>query len=107
MSEDKVRTKDSCWSMGTIYDPKELLGVSTTGPGLDEVYTSENHNLLSVTPNLVMLEPTILLQCIEYYYALCSTLWCDVNFSYTMFACIVVNRRARDRGPRDSAGGKY
>jgi hypothetical protein len=34
MSEDKVRTKDSCWSMGTIYDPRELPGVSTTGPGI-------------------------------------------------------------------------
>jgi hypothetical protein len=32
MSEDKVRTKDSCWSVGTIYDPRELLGVSTVGP---------------------------------------------------------------------------
>jgi hypothetical protein len=37
MSEDKVHIKDSCWSMGTIYDPRELPGVSTTGPGLDEV----------------------------------------------------------------------
>jgi hypothetical protein len=27
-----VRTKDSCWSVGTIYDPRELPGVSTTGP---------------------------------------------------------------------------
>jgi hypothetical protein len=26
-----VRTKDSCWSVGTIYDPRELLGVSTIG----------------------------------------------------------------------------
>jgi hypothetical protein len=34
MSEDKVRTKDQCWSVGTIYDPRELLGVSTTGPGI-------------------------------------------------------------------------
>jgi hypothetical protein len=32
MSEDKVRTKDSCWSVGTIYDPRELPGVSTAGP---------------------------------------------------------------------------
>jgi hypothetical protein len=37
MSEDKVRTNDSCWSVRTIYDPRELSGVSTTGPGLDEV----------------------------------------------------------------------
>jgi hypothetical protein len=34
MSEDKVRTKDSCWSMGTIYDHRELPGVSTVGPGI-------------------------------------------------------------------------
>jgi hypothetical protein len=34
MSEDKVRTKDSCWSVGTIYDPRELPGVSTTGSGI-------------------------------------------------------------------------
>jgi hypothetical protein len=32
MSEDKVRIKDSCWSVGTIYDPRELSGVSTTDP---------------------------------------------------------------------------
>jgi hypothetical protein len=32
MSEDKVRTKDSCWSVGTIYDPRELPGVSTASP---------------------------------------------------------------------------
>jgi hypothetical protein len=37
MSEDKVRTKDSCWSVGTIYDPRELPGVSIAGPGVDRV----------------------------------------------------------------------
>jgi hypothetical protein len=30
MSEDKVRTKDSYWFVGTIYDPSELPEVSTT-----------------------------------------------------------------------------
>jgi hypothetical protein len=34
MSEDKVRTKDSCLSVGTIYDPRELPGVSTVDPGI-------------------------------------------------------------------------
>jgi hypothetical protein len=34
MSEDKVHTKDSCWSVGTIYDPRELLEVSTAGLGI-------------------------------------------------------------------------
>jgi hypothetical protein len=29
-----VRTKDSCWSVGTIYDPSELPGVSTADPGI-------------------------------------------------------------------------
>jgi hypothetical protein len=29
-----VRTKDSCWSVETIYDPRELPGVSTAGPGI-------------------------------------------------------------------------
>jgi hypothetical protein len=32
-----VRTKDSCWSVGMIYDPRGLLGVSTTGPRVGEV----------------------------------------------------------------------
>jgi hypothetical protein len=34
MSEEKVRTKDSCWSVGITYDPSELPGVSTAGPGI-------------------------------------------------------------------------
>jgi hypothetical protein len=29
-----VRTKDLGWSVGTIYDPRELPRVSTTGPGI-------------------------------------------------------------------------
>jgi hypothetical protein len=37
MSEDKVRTKYSYWSVGTIYDPRELPGVSIVGQGLDGV----------------------------------------------------------------------
>jgi hypothetical protein len=37
MSEDKVCTKDPCWSVGTIYDPKELTGVSTAGLGIGRV----------------------------------------------------------------------
>jgi hypothetical protein len=37
MSEDKVRTKDSCWSVGMIYDPGELPAVSVAGLGLDGV----------------------------------------------------------------------
>ena len=37
MNEDKVHTKDSCWYVGAIYDPRELPGVSTVGPGVDGV----------------------------------------------------------------------
>jgi hypothetical protein len=37
MSEDKVRTKYSSLSVGTIYDPRELPRVSTAGLGLDGV----------------------------------------------------------------------
>jgi hypothetical protein len=40
MSEDKVCTKDSCWSVGTIYDPRELPGVSTASPGVGRGVTS-------------------------------------------------------------------
>jgi hypothetical protein len=40
MSENKVRTKDSCWSIGTIYDPSELPGVSIAGPGIRQGVTS-------------------------------------------------------------------
>jgi hypothetical protein len=35
-----VRIKDSCWSVGTIYDPSELPGVSTAGPGIGRGVTS-------------------------------------------------------------------
>jgi hypothetical protein len=35
-----VRTKGSCWSMGTIYNPSELPGVSTTGPRIGQGVTS-------------------------------------------------------------------
>jgi hypothetical protein len=40
MSEDKVRTKDSCWSVWMIYDPRELSEVSTAGPGIGRDVTS-------------------------------------------------------------------
>jgi hypothetical protein len=32
-----VRTKGLCWSVGIIYDPRELPGVSTAGPRVDGV----------------------------------------------------------------------
>ena len=39
MSEDKVRTKYSCWSVGTIYDLRELRGVSIAGPRIGQGVT--------------------------------------------------------------------
>jgi hypothetical protein len=35
-----VRTKDSCWSVGTIYDRRELPGVSTASPMIGRGVTS-------------------------------------------------------------------
>jgi hypothetical protein len=35
MSEDKVRTKGSCWYVGMIYDPRGLPGVSIASPRVD------------------------------------------------------------------------
>jgi hypothetical protein len=37
----------------------------------------------------VVLEPTISLRCVEHYYAICSHVWCDFNFSYTMFVVLL------------------
>lgn len=37
MSEDKVRIKDSCWSMEMVYDLRGLTGVIIDGPEVDEV----------------------------------------------------------------------
>jgi hypothetical protein len=49
MSEDKVRTKDMCWSVGTIYDPREQPGVSIVGPGLDGVLQVVSELTLAVS----------------------------------------------------------
>jgi hypothetical protein len=65
---------------------------------------SENHNSLTVTPNLVVLEPRISLWCVDHYYALYSHVWYDVNFSYAIFVCIVTSRRASDWGAISSTG---
>jgi hypothetical protein len=50
MSEDKGCTKDSCWSVGTIYDPRELPVVSVIGLGVDGVL----HVWRASTMNLYM-----------------------------------------------------
>jgi hypothetical protein len=47
--------------------------------------TLENHNQLILTPILVVLKPTSSSRRIEFYYASCSHVWCDVNFVPTLF----------------------
>jgi hypothetical protein len=44
-----VRTKDSCWSVGTIYDPRELPRVSTVGSGVDGVLQMLSEPTLAVS----------------------------------------------------------
>jgi hypothetical protein len=51
----------------------------------------ENHNSLTVTPNLVILEPTISLRYVEHYYVVCYYVLCGVNFAYTKFVCIATS----------------
>jgi hypothetical protein len=48
MSEDKVHTKESCWSVGMIYDPRGLPGVSTAGPKVDGVLQLVSEMTLAV-----------------------------------------------------------
>jgi hypothetical protein len=54
---------------------------------------------MPIAPNLVVLVPTISLRNEEYYHALCSVVWCDVNFCYTMFGCIVASTSKPQRIP--------
>jgi hypothetical protein len=49
MGKDKVRTKDSCWSVGTIYDPRELLGVSTTSLEVERLLQVVSEETLAVS----------------------------------------------------------
>jgi hypothetical protein len=37
MSENKVHTKDYCWSVRMVYDSRKILGVSIIGPGVNRV----------------------------------------------------------------------
>jgi hypothetical protein len=49
MSEDKVHTKDSYWSVGMVYGPRELPGVITTGPGVYGVLQMVSKPTLAVS----------------------------------------------------------
>jgi hypothetical protein len=44
-----VPKKDSCWSVGMVYDPRGLLGVSIIGPGVDEVLQLVSELTLAVS----------------------------------------------------------
>jgi hypothetical protein len=48
-SEDKVRTKNSCWSVGMVYDPRGLLEVSTGGPEVVGVLQMASGSTLAVS----------------------------------------------------------
>jgi hypothetical protein len=47
MSEDKVRIKDLCWSVGMIHDPRGLLEVSSVCPRVDGVLQMVSEPILA------------------------------------------------------------
>jgi hypothetical protein len=53
MSEDKVRTKDSCCSVGMVYGFRGLAGVSIVGPGVDIVLQMVLELTLTVSQTFV------------------------------------------------------
>jgi hypothetical protein len=48
----------------------------------------------------VTLVPTISLRCVDYYYVLCTHVWCDVNFS--LVPCLFVLWRVDEPVAEDS-----
>jgi hypothetical protein len=48
-SEDKVRTKDSCWFVGMVFGPRGLTKVSTAGPGVNGVLQMVSKPTLAVS----------------------------------------------------------
>jgi hypothetical protein len=60
--------------------------------------TLEIHNIITVTPNLVILVPTISLRSVEYYHTFCSVVWCDVNFD---IPCVFVLLRVDEQATED------
>jgi hypothetical protein len=51
MSEDKVHTKDSCWFVGTKYDPRELARSKYRWSGSGRGVTSGIR--VDVIPNII------------------------------------------------------
>jgi hypothetical protein len=58
----------------------------------------EIHNLKSITPKLMILVPMISLCSVEYYHALFSVVWCDVNFA---IPCVFVLLRLDEQATED------
>jgi hypothetical protein len=46
----------------------------------------------------VILVSTILLHSVEYYYALCAVVWCDVNFA---IPCVFILLRVDEQATKD------
>jgi hypothetical protein len=44
-----MHTKDLCWSVGTIYDPRGLPGVNSASPKVDEVLQMVSEPTLTVS----------------------------------------------------------
>jgi hypothetical protein len=44
-----VRTKDSCWSVRIVYDPREPSEVSTVDTGVDEVLQVSTYRLVALS----------------------------------------------------------
>jgi hypothetical protein len=55
---------------------------------------------MTTAPILVVIDPMISLLRVDHYYAVCSYVWCDVNFVYTMFVCIAMTS-TRFRGSEE------
>jgi hypothetical protein len=43
---------------------------------------------MTTTSILVVLDPPITLRRVDHYYSVCTYVWCDVNFIYTLSVCI-------------------
>jgi hypothetical protein len=43
ISEDKLCIKNSCWTVGIIYGPRGLPGVSIAGPGVEGSYNDQGN----------------------------------------------------------------
>jgi hypothetical protein len=66
--------------------------------------TSKIHNLITVTPNLVILVPTISIRSVEYYHTFYSIVWRDVNFA---IPCVFVLLRVDEQAIEDPGFSRW